>query len=311
MGGNRVPCLHTDLYPQAHAVNTGNVSTSNVNTGNVSTGNVSTGGFLRIIPPSLWPTELLRLRRPQRMVERSAMVYRRSWLVLLSGFVEPFLYLMSVQIGFAALIGDLEFNGQMVGYAEFVAPALMAAAAMNGAIFDSTANVYYKLVHARLYDSVLATPMGVADVALGEITWAILRGALYSTAFVAVMWALGLTSSLWVLVAVPICVLIGFAFASLGMAVTTFLRSWSDFDYIPAVQVPLLLFSATFFPVSHYGSWAWAVQLSPLYHGVALVRMAAFNQWSWSAFGHVAVLLGIAMIGLAITSGRLRALLLK
>ncbi len=288
--------MHADLHPQADTV---------------TTINRSVGGLLRIIPASLWPTELLRVRRPQRMVERSAMVYRRSWMVLLSGFVEPFVYLMSVRIGFAALIGDLNFDGQVIGYAEFVAPALMAAAAMNGAIFDSTANVYYKLVHARLYDSVLATPMGVADVALGEISWAMLRGALYSTAFVVVMWALGLTSSLWIVLAVPICVLIGFAFASLGMAVTTFLRSWSDFDYIPAVQVPLLLFSATFFPVSQYGSWAWAVQISPLYHGVVLVRMAAFNQWSWSAIGHIAVLLGIAMIGLGITSRRLRALLLK
>jgi lipooligosaccharide transport system permease protein len=270
-----------------------------------------TAGLLRILPSTLWPTELLRVRQPQRMVERSLMVYRRSWLVLVSGFVEPLFYLMSVQIGFAALIGDIEFEGRVLGYAQFVAPALMAAAAMNGAIFDSTANVFYKLTHAKLYDSVLATPMEVADVALGEISWAMLRGALYSAAFVVVMWALGLTESVWIVMAVPICVLIGFAFAALGMAVTTFLRNWSDFDYIPAVQVPLLLFSATFFPVAQYGQWAWAVQISPLYHGVVLVRMAAFDQWAWSAVGHIAVLVGIALIGLWITSHRLRTLLLK
>jgi lipooligosaccharide transport system permease protein len=111
------------------------------------------------------PGELRLLRRPQRMVERSAMVYRRSWLVLLSGFVEPLFYLLSVQVGFARLIGEIDLGGRSVGYAEFVAPALMAAAAMNGAIFDSTANVFYKLRHAKLYDAVLATPMGVADVA--------------------------------------------------------------------------------------------------------------------------------------------------
>jgi lipooligosaccharide transport system permease protein len=271
----------------------------------------TTAGLLRIFPATLLTAELLRMRRPQRMVERSLMVYRRSWLVLLSGFVEPLIYLMSVRIGFAVLIGDLEFEGRVLGYAEFVAPALMAAAAMNGAIFDSTANVFYKLTHARLYDSVLATPMDVADVALGEISWAMLRGAMYSTAFVVVMWALGLTDSLWIVMAVPICVLIGFAFAALGMAVTTFLRNWSDFDYIPAVQVPLLLFSATFFPVAQYGSWAWVVHISPLYHGVVLVRMAAFDQWAWSAVGHIAVLVGIALVGLWVTSHRLRRLLLK
>jgi lipooligosaccharide transport system permease protein len=257
------------------------------------------------------PAELRLLRRPQRMVERSAMVYRRSWLVLLSGFVEPLFYLLSVQVGFARLIGEIDLGGRSVGYAEFVAPALMAAAAMNGAIFDSTANVFYKLRHAKLYDAVLATPMGVADVAMGEISWAMLRGAMYSAAFVVVMWLLGLAASPWIVLAVPVCVLIGFAFAALGMAVTSYLRTWADFDYIPSVQVPLLLFSATFFPASQLGSWAWAVNLSPLYHGVVLVRMAAFGDWAWSALAHIAVLLALAAFGLWITSRRLRALLLK
>jgi lipooligosaccharide transport system permease protein len=262
-------------------------------------------GVLRILP-----MELIAVRRPQRMVERSAMVYRRTWMIFVSGFLEPLFYLLSIRIGFAALIGEVEYGGRTVGYAEFVAPALMAAAAMNGAIFDSTMNVFYKLKYAKLYDSVLATPMTTADVALGEISWAMLRGALYSTAFLFTMWALGMTSSVWVLLAVPICVLLGFAFAAVGMAVTSYMRSWADFEYVPAVQVPLFLFSATFFPLSQYGGWGWLVQLSPLYHGVALVRMASFGEWSWSAVGHVSVLVALALAGLSLTSRRLNKMLL-
>jgi lipooligosaccharide transport system permease protein len=249
-------------------------------------------------------------RRPQRMVERSLMVYRRNWMVIVSGFFEPLFYLLSIRVGFGALIGDIEAGGRTIGYAEFVAPALMAAAAMNGAIFDSTMNVFYKVKHSKLYDSVLATPMTTADVALGEIAWAMLRGLIYSVAFLATMWALGMTGSAWVVLAVPACVLIGFAFAAVGMAVTSFMRSWSDFEYVPAVQVPLFLFSATFFPLSQYGSWGWVVQLSPLYHGVALVRGANLGEWSWTYLVHVGVLVALALVGLAITARRLRMMLL-
>jgi lipooligosaccharide transport system permease protein len=262
-------------------------------------------GILRILP-----TELFGTRRPQRMVERSVMVYRRTWMLLVSGVLEPLFYLLSVQVGFAALIGDVEYRGRAVGYAEFVAPALMAAAAMNGAIYDSTMNVFYKIKHAKLYDAVLATPMSTADVALGEIAWAMLRGLFYAVAFLVTMVALGLASSPWVVLAVPICVLIGFAFAAVGMAVTSYMRSWADFEYVPAVQVPLFLFSASFYPLSAYGDWGWVVQLSPLYHGVALVRMASFGEFQWTALGHVAVLVVLAVVGLSVASRRLARLLL-
>ncbi len=264
-----------------------------------------TGG-LRIVAP-----ELLAARRPQRMLERSVMVNRRTWLLIVSGFFEPLFYLLSIRIGFGELVGDVDVDGTSVPYAEFVAPALMAASAMNGAVYDSTMNVFFKLRHARLYDTVLSTPMVPADVALGEIGWAVIRGFIYSVAFLATMWALGMTGSPWVVLALPICVLIGFAFASVGMALTTFMRSWADFEYVPAVTLPLFLFSATFFPVSSYGSWAWVVQLSPLYHGVALVRAANLGQFEWSALAHVAVLVAMALAGLLVATRRVGTLLLR
>ncbi len=264
----------------------------------------------RDVPLRIVPLGMFDARRPQRMVERSLYVHRRSWMVIVSGFFEPLFYLLSIRVGFGALIGDITVDGRTIGYAEFVAPALMAAAAMNGAIYDSTMNVFYKLKVSKLYDSVLATPMSTADVALGEIAWAMLRGLLYSVAFLLTMWALGMTASPWIVLAIPACVLLGFAFAAVGMAVTSYMRSWADFEYVPAVQVPLFLFSATFFPLEQYGSWSWIVQLSPLYHGVALVRAANLGEWSWGLLGHVAFLLVLAAIGLAVTARRLRTMLL-
>ena len=261
---------------------------------------------LRILPPSL-----LLARRPQRMVERSLMVYRRTWLILVSGFFEPLFFLLSVRVGFGSLVGDVEVGGRTVTYAEFVAPALMASAAMNGAVYDSTMNIFHKLKYARLYDAILATPMTSTDVALGEIGWAVIRGVLYATTFLVTLVALDMTSSPWMVLAVPVCALIALAFASVGMACTTYMRSWADFEYVTAATLPLFLFSATFYPVSSYGDWAWIVQLSPLYHGVAMVRALSFGEVSWAFLAHAGVLAALAVAGMAVTAKRVEALLLR
>jgi len=228
-----------------------------------------------------------------------------------SGFFEPLLYLLSVQVGFATLVGDIVVDGVTYDYAQFVAPALLAASAMNGAIFDATGNVFAKLKHSKLYDTVLATPMTAADVAVGEILSAVSRAVIYSAAFVVTMWVLGLVGSAWIVLAIPVCALIGFAFAAVGMAYTTYMRTWSDLEYVNAVTLPLLLFSATFYPLSSYGDWGWLVQLSPLYHGVAVVRSLNLGQFEWAMFAHLGVLGAIALVGLGVTSRRIEGLLLR
>ena len=131
-----------------------------------------------------------------RMVERHFTVYRREWPVFASGFLEPVLYLFSIGIGVAGLVGSFRLaDGTVIGYTDFVAPAMLAASAMNGALFDSTFGLFFRMKYAKLYDVVLATPLRPWDVATGEITWAQLRGTAYSAGFVIVMVAMGLTSS--------------------------------------------------------------------------------------------------------------------
>ncbi len=266
-----------------------------------------TGGSATRVLPGV----LLDIRRPQRLMERSVLVYRRRLMMVVSGFFEPLFYLLSIRVGLSQLVGDVEVRGQSIPYDEFVAPALMAAAAMNGAVLDSTMNVFYKLKHAKLYDALLATPLSAGDVAVGEIGVAVVRGLLYSTAFLLTMWALGMAQSPWVVLALPACVLIGLAFASIGMACTTFMRSWADFEYVPALTLPLFLFSATFYPLSAYGGWAWVVQLSPLYHGVALVRAANLGEWNPALAAHTGVLLALAVVGVVVATRRIETLLLK
>ena len=262
--------------------------------------------LLRVVPPTF-----RQLRRPQRMLERHVAAYRRQWLIVVSGFFEPLFYLLSMRAGLGDLVGDVSFGGQLVPYDAFVAPALMASSAMNGAVFDSTGNVFGRLKHMRIYDAALATPMTPVDVAVGEIGWALLRGQLYAIFFLAVMAALGLTASWWALLALPACMLIGLAFAGLGFVFTTYMRSWADLEIVTTLTMPMFLFSATFFPVAAYGSWAWLIQISPLYHGVALVRAANSGVWTSGIVGHVVVLSLISIVALSVAARRLDHLLRK
>jgi lipooligosaccharide transport system permease protein len=261
---------------------------------------------LRIVPP-----QMRSARRPQRMLERQWMVNRAGgWAIFVTGFFEPLFYLLSIRVGFGALVGDIDDGGRSIPYAEFVAPALMAASAMNGAVYESTMNIFFKLKYNRVYEAALATPLTSGDIALGEILYATTRGAAYSAAFLVTMWALDMTSSGWVVLTLPVAVLISFAFSAVGMAATTFMRSWADFEYVPTITLPLFLFSATFYPLASYGDWAWVVQLSPLYHGVALMRALNLGVWSWSLLVHVAVLAALALGGLTVTARRVERLLL-
>ncbi len=261
---------------------------------------------LRIIPP-----QVLAARRPQRMLERQWTVNRAGgWTILLSGFFEPLFYLLSIRVGFGSLVGDVQEGGRAIPYAEFVAPALFASSAMNGSIYEAT-NIFFKLKYDKTYDSALATPITSGDVALGEMLYATFRGSLYSVAFLATMWALGMTSSVWAIMMLPVGALISFAFSAVAIAGATYMRTWADFEYVPSLMLPMFLFSATFYPLSTYGDLAWVAQLSPLYHGVVVVRGLNLGEWSWAYLGHLGLLVAMALFGLSVTARRIDQLLLK
>ncbi|MFD8494987.1 ABC transporter permease [Amycolatopsis sp. NPDC059657] len=265
------------------------------------------GLLLRVLPAAMYAG------RASALVERSILVYSRIWLMFLSGALEPVLYLLAFQYGFGKLVTEVTGpGGQTMSYVAFVAPALMASAAMNGAVFDSTYNMFFKLRHSKLYDAVLSTPMGPFDVAIGEISWAVVRGGIYALGFLGVMAAMGLVHSPWALLLVPVALLISFAFASIGMAGASFLRSTSQFDYIQLVLMPLFLFSTTFYPLSVYPDALQAVvRCFPLYHGVELMRSLSVGVLEPSMLGNLAYLLVMAGLGIWATSKRLGHLLLK
>ena len=215
-----------------------------------------------------------------------------------------------------ALIGDVPLgNGQSVPYAVFVAPALLASSAMNGAIYETSNNFFYKLKYAKLYDAIISTPMSLGDVARGEVMWALMRGSLYAVGFLAVIVVLGaggtaLLSSPLGLLAFPASMVVGFGFAGAGLAATTFVRKWRDFDYLQLAIMPMFLFSGTFYPIDSYPPALQAfVQATPLYRGVHLIRALTTGTPDATLLIDLAYLLALGTIGLAITSRRLVKLL--
>jgi len=262
--------------------------------------------LLRVIPLQLYAG------RASVVLERNLRVYRRAWMIIVSGFFEPVFYLLALGAGLGGLVGTVDAGAGPVSYAAYIAPGLLATSAMNGAIYDSTINVFFKMRYARLYDAMLATSLGPMDVALGEIAWSLLRGGIYSVGFVGVMLVMGLIGSWWALLAVPVALLIALGFAAVGMAITSFLRTFQQVDWINTAILPMFLFSTIFYPLSVYPPAIQAVvRCLPLYQGVELMRGLCLGIVSWGLLWHVLYFLVMAAVGILVASRRLDRLLLR
>lgn len=252
-----------------------------------------------------------RASRPLSLVSRNFFVQRAVPYVWVTGLVEPVLYLLSIGVGIGHLVGKVPGpGGAVVPYAAFVAPGLLATSAMNGAVYESTTNIFAKLHWQKLYDAVVATPLGPADIAVAEVGFATFRCLLYGGVFLATMAAFGDTRSWWALFCLPCATLVGAAFASAGFAASCFMRSWTDFDKVNLVSVPLFLFSATFYPLSELPrSLQFVVEALPLYPGVALCRQFSLGHPSLSALGYTAYLVALVLLAGLVSRRRVAALL--
>lgn len=227
---------------------------------------------------------------------------------VISGFFEPVLYLLSFGYGIGSLM-----EGEASAYAMYIMPALLATSAMNGAIYDSTWNVYFKMHFGKLYQSMMSTSLGPLDVALGEIGWALLRGLVYAIGFMIVVTPLGLVTSWWALLAIPAAVLIAFGFASVGMGVTSYLKSFQQMNWVNFVLLPMFLFSGTFFDITkaYPDVVVWIIQALPLWQAIELVRGLMTGAVGLATLGHVLYFVVMIAVGLVFTTKRLTALFLR
>ncbi|MFI6265036.1 ABC transporter permease [Micromonospora sp. NPDC051006] len=249
------------------------------------------------------------VRRSLALIERNFMIYRRSVTPLLNALVEPILYLLSIGVGVGLLVGTVP--GVDVPYAVYVAPAILATTAMNTAFNQTSFGVFVRMKVEKTYQAILPTPLSVTDIAVGEVTSAMINALLTSIGFLAVMAIGGLITSAWVLLALPASVLIAYAFAAGGLAVTTYLRDFPDFQYIQLFMLPMFLFATTFYPLSVYPE---AVQplvgALPLYHSIELVREPALGHLGWDLLIPVVYLVAFGSIAMLIATRRMtRAML--
>ena len=251
-------------------------------------------------------------RRSTHLVERNLVAYRRMWLLLVSGAAEPVFYLLSLGVGLGKLIPDVTGPaGTPVRYLDFVAPALLATAAMNGALYDATFGVFFRLKYEKVYDAVLATPLTPPDIALGELTWCLIRGGLYAVAFTVVVAFFGVLHSPWAVLAIPAALLVSLGFAGLGMAMATYMRSWQDFEAVNLLMIPMFLFSTTFFPLGVYPRGLQLfVEATPLYQGIEIIRGLMLGVVEPGMLLRALYLALLALIGLAVAARRFGRLLI-
>lgn len=260
------------------------------------------------------PFAALYGRNAKSVIQRGLLATKTSNAsIMISGFVEPVLYLLSMGIGLGSIVGDVTGpGGHAMSYAAYIAPALLAVSAMNGAIYDSTMNVFFKMNYAKLYQNMLYTSLGPLDVAIGEIFLALLRGFMYATGFTIIMWFMGLITHPAGLLMVPAAVLIAFGFASIGMGITSYLKTFQQLDWITFVMLPMFLFSATFYPLSVYPqAIQWFIQAMPLWHGVELLRQLSIGYFTPGMLVHVGYFVVMIVVGVTLTTRRLRALFLR
>jgi lipooligosaccharide transport system permease protein len=223
-------------------------------------------------------------------------MYRRTWTWnLLPNFFEPVFYLFSIGIGVGAYISEMEG----MSYIAFLAPGLICVAAMNGASFEVTYNIFVRLTFEKTYDAMLTTPIEPDDILGGEVLWAITRASIYGGCFFLVLALFGLTplpSSLWALAVIP---LTGLLFATIGMAFSLRIPNIDLFSfYFTLFLTPLFLFSDVFFPLEERLSpgWLWVAEALPLLHPVRLARAAFNGQFSWLIMWDVTYILGVSFL---------------
>jgi lipooligosaccharide transport system permease protein len=260
-------------------------------------------------------TALFAAQPGLRVLQHNLWVYRRTWRgSIFSSFLTPILFLLAMGLGIGTLIGGRGASGGAlpdgVTYLAFLAPGLMAGSAMQTASFESTFRTMIGIEWRKGFHAMLATPLRVWDVLLGELGYLGFRLLTTATAFFVVMVAFGVPRSPLALLSIPAAVLTGYAFGPLVVAFAATLKgNTNGFNMLfRFVVMPLYLFSGTFFPIEQLPvalrALAW---LSPLYHGVALTRDLTLGMVELpTTLAHLAILVLFASVGLVLAHRSMR-----
>ena len=245
---------------------------------------------------------------------RNLRVYRRTWTInFLPPVLEPLFYLIAFGLGFSGLIAEVVWNGRAMAYTDFFAPSMLAATVMWQAFMETSYSSFVRMFYQKTYDALLATPLTVEEIIVGEIVWGATRAVMAGMLTLGVIAALGYAPSWQALAVLPIAFLGGLAFGAMGMAVTSVTSSIDMFNLpIFLVITPMFLFSGTFFPLGGLPAWAAGMAtLLPLYHLAELTRSACLGLLGLGSLGHVLFLAVFAAIFLVLALAGMRRRLVR
>jgi lipooligosaccharide transport system permease protein len=246
-------------------------------------------------PRGRWREDVIPSPRHSAAVwRRNAGVFSKLWRgALLPTFLDPFFYLLALGFGLGTYVARI--NG--IPYEDFIAPGLIASAAMWSSAFETTYNVYFRMNELRLYDNVLSTPVEVQDLVAGDLAWSATRSTLYGTVVLVVVAAFGLIGSWWAVLIPPFVALGGLCISVIGYTFTSLIPKIDLYSYFFTLGItPMFLFSGIFFPFDRLPDWAEVVAwFTPLYHLVEITRGMATGPNALSIFANA--------VWLAVVSG--------
>jgi lipooligosaccharide transport system permease protein len=240
---------------------------------------------------------------PVHVVEHNLLTFRHTWRAYATSLVVPFLFLAAMGLGLGSLVDRRGGSVQGVSYLVFIAPGLMAASAMQAGAAEGAWPIMGKIRWNRIYHSMLASPLSIDDLLLGELATMALRLLVTSGVFFVAMLVFGTVRSGWGVLAWPSAALTGLAFATPVTALSAVLRNDSGYSLLFRLGiVPLFLLGGAFFPIDRLpGAVQVVAWVTPLYHGVALARGLTMGGLQLPvAAVHVAVQLLYVIAGLLI-----------
>ena len=253
---------------------------------------------------------ILPTYRAARVWQRNRDVFLRLWKTEVGGIIaEPIVILAALGFGLGAYVEDI--NGK--SYGEFVAPGIIASYAMFHAVFECTFSTYLRMETHRIFDGIIVTPINVEDLVMGEIAWGATRSTLTATSILGFTYILGLVSSPWALLIIPVSFVVGLMFASIAITVTALVPYINSLNsFFTLFVTPMWFFSGVFFPLdelpSAVSTLAWLSPLTPAAH---LVRGLAFGELGWSLLGSFLAMMGFLVFFLALALHLMRRRLIK
>lgn len=253
-------------------------------------------------------------RRFRRVWQRNFLVYRQIWPVsFLPPLLEPILYLFAFSIGLGMLIGYINYGGEKISYAQFIAPALLAINIMQNAFFETTYASFVRMYYQKTFDAMMATPLTLEEIIAGEIIWGATKAVIATIIMLSVISLLGFIHYPGGLMIIPLAFLGGLAFGALGMYFTGIVPHIELFNLPMFLLVtPMFLFSGTFFPLENLPLWAQQLaQFLPLTHLVLLTRGAAYGQFDLTQIWSVVYLTVFLAVFWPLAMKKMRRRLIK